>query len=148
MLTFKEALKLNLGKDDTEKNKRFVDTFLNRGTRSPMDPSISVYEIDGVPVQLAMKPARDGAYIATIMVMSDEMKKGAGSKLLKTLTLAADRAEVKLKLIARPLKNPAGKTIPAAKLRSWYKKFGFELDGQGTTRDNMSRLPKKGVDIF
>jgi len=133
-------LKLSGGKNELEKNTKFVNDFLNSGFRSPFDNRMAVFDIDGTHVQFSMKPSRDSVYLASIMVMNKEMGTGAGSKAMKKLIDMADKRDVTLKLVARPLKSPSGKKIPANKLISWYKKLGFESDDN--VRDDMTRTPK------
>jgi hypothetical protein len=133
-------LKLNTGKNELEKNTKFVNDFLNSGFRSPFDNRMAVFDIDGAHVQFTMQPSRDSVYLASIMVMNTEMKTGAGTKAMKKLIDMADKQGVTLRLVAKPIKSPTGKKIPANKLINWYKTLGFK--STDNVRDNMVRTPK------
>lgn len=80
---------------------------------------------------LHLRPSSNGKRVAleSLWVAPNRRAAGHGTLMLDTLTTLADREGVEL--TARVLPFGWGDRVPAADLRAWYKRWGFEPRRRG-----------------
>lgn len=84
----------------------------------------------------------DHVYLHELTVLGDgsDHGKGFGAAVMGAIVKEADKRGITLRGAVQPLKVPGGKKIPVAKLRAFYKKFGFIQHGKH--KDSIIRHPK------
>jgi GNAT superfamily N-acetyltransferase len=138
-----------LTESDEAANRSFVDFIYskalfvmhNRATYvGKSDKAADGKHIQGYIIATAQK---DHVYLHELTVLGDgsDHGKGFGTAIMSSFAKEADRRGVTLRGAVQPLKVPGGKKIPKAKLRAFYKKFGFEKFGSHP--DSIIRYPKK-----
>lgn len=131
-----EVMKISTGGDKNLTD--FMTEFREQTQRNPFLPRMGIWKES---IGLEVSPFAGRIHLSSIMSF---MKKNAGdaSAALKWLCALADKHQVTLELMVKPIKNAGareGKNLNKAQLTAWYKRNGF-VKGNGF--DHMERPPK------
>lgn len=132
----------NLFESKLDVNKRYVQKMYKQGLANPIGRGVIYSFTDdevNAMILVELTPMEGRVILSELRVLEGKYKMGFGAAVLDMLTKEADKMKVDLSLHAVPLKGE-GKTIPKNKLKTFYKKHGFVLQGKGG--DQMMREPK------
>lgn len=149
MTTFKQYLGetdgpkiIKLG--DTSASKAKLDAFMreyeNETTDHPFDHTMRLWD---QTVGLELSTFNRAIHISSI-ISFDKKNAGQASKALKWLCDLADKHQVKMELIAEPIKNAGsrdGVSLSKSQLKSWYERYGFKSESGEDYDDEMIRFP-------
>jgi len=142
MKSFKQYLGetvIKLGDNSAMKAKlnAFMQDFESGTTDHPFDHTMRVWH-DTIGLELS--PFGRAIHISSI-ISFDKKNAGQASQALKWLCDLADKHQVKMELIAEPIKNAGsqnGVSLTKSQLMSWYKRYGFQPDEDDS--DSMTRF--------
>lgn len=122
---------------------KFIDKIYkgSGAMRNPMGSGVIFGVRDGdddAMIKLELAPFDGMVHISELVVLEGKTGQGYGDYILKKVTTEADKEDIVLDLIAKPIKMVGQKNIPKSKLKSFYKKHGFVSEGG----DRMIRQPK------
>lgn len=115
-------------------NDDFIGAWLAATTEHPFDRKMRLWDGD---VGVSVDDFGGEIYLELITTFG-EKGTGRASAAMKFLTSLADKHGATIRLYAKPVKNAGskGRDLTASQLKTWYKRHGFEADG-----DEMIRRP-------
>jgi len=121
------------------KRKGGASGFLNAWKKithpHPLQQGWRLIGIKGRWMTVELWAQEQGIHISSIHVFPDSARTGLATEVMGVLSEMADEFQVELRLNAKPFGEPK---IPKRKLKSFYRRFGFEQD----YGDHMVRAPR------
>ena len=122
--------------NDESPTEKFMKEFWDKTAPHPFDHTQRIYNNETI---LQLRPWRGGPggseSVHLNWIQALEPKEGQGTRAMQFLSNLADKHQVLLDLNAVP---KGQNKMPVAKLKNFYRKFGFV----STPGDNMRRNPK------